>query len=73
MAKKAKQAEDVKVVEVKKKAEPKTYTVKCTYPFFDAKEQVQRNLGESWKIDQDRLNQINEVGKANDVQLIEVL
>lgn len=71
MAKKAKQAEDVKVVKVKKKVE--TYMVKCTYPFFDAKEQVQRNLGESWKIDQDRLDQINAVGKANNVQLIEVL
>ena len=68
-----KKAEDVKVVEVKKKPEPKTYMVKCIYPFFDAKEQVSRNLGESWRVDQDRLDQIQRVGAANNVQLIEVL
>lgn len=74
MAKKeATKTEEVKVVEVEKKAEKKVETVKCVSPFYDTKGACYRKEGDEWKTDTARIKAIQAVEKDNGLKLIEVL
>lgn len=74
MAKKeTKKVEDVQVVEVSK-AEPKEpIVVKAVMPFYDVQAGYTRSVNDQWQVTEERLTQLIEAGKAQNVTLVEVL
>lgn len=74
MAKKeAKKVEDVQVVEVSKTEPKEPIVVKAVMPFYDVQAGYTRAANDQWQVTAERLEQLKEAGKAQNVTLVEVL
>lgn len=75
MAKKvtAKKTEDVQVVEVKKVESKEPIVVKAVAPFYDMVAGCTRSVNDQWQVTEERLTQLIEAGKAQNMTLVEVL
>lgn len=75
MAKKvtAKKTDDVQVVKVKKVEPKEPIVVKAVMPFYDVEAGYNRSVNDQWQVTEERLKQLIEAGKAQNVTLVEVL
>lgn len=75
MAKKitAKKTDDVQVVKVKKVEPKEPVVVKAVMPFYDVEAGYTRSVNDQWQVTEERLTQLIEAGKAQNVTLVEVL
>lgn len=75
MAKKitAKKTEDVQVVKVKKVEPKEPVVVRAVTPFYDVEAGYTRSVNDQWQVTEERLTQLIEAGKAQNVTLVEVL
>lgn len=75
MAKKvtAKKAEDVQVVKVKKDEPKEPIVVKAIMPFYDVEAGYTRSVNDQWQVTEERLTQLIEAGRAQNMTLVEVL